>query len=75
MCPFSLLTVYVNVTKEGASSDGSPGPVFLAVTCCLSPLWQARSSSLTKEILQDAGVDAEFLGAHSTRGAGPQNSS
>ena len=70
MCPFSLLTAYINVTTEGASSDGSPGPVFLAVTRPFSPLSPARISSLTKEILQDAGVDADFFGAHSTRGAG-----
>ena len=66
MCSFSLLTAYINLTKEGASSDGSPGPVFLVVTRPFHPLSPARISSLTKEILQDAGVDADFFGAHST---------
>ena len=61
MCPFSLLTAYINITKEGASSDGSLGPVFLAVTRPFHPLSPARISSLTKEILQDAGVDADFF--------------
>ena len=43
-------------------------PLFLAVTRPFKPLSPARISSLTKKILQDAGADPDFLGAHSTRG-------
>ena len=70
MCSISLLRAYINLSKEGATSHGSPRPVYLAVTHRFRPLLPARISSLTKEVLHDAGVDADFFGTHSTRGDG-----